>query len=237
LIKMAKPKRIVLIRHGNSQANADKNIRSSVPDHRIALTEDGQKQALNVGQKLKSYFEKYYPDTVAAYVSPYTRTRQTYELIKKSNLNITREYEDPRIREQDFGHLRALEAFQLIDSERSAFGTFFYRIPDGESGADVYDRISSFLDTLWRDFEKADYPENTLIVSHGLTIRLFMMRWLHWSVEHFERLRNPLNCEYYILEMQRDGKYKLLNEFREYTKEEQESWAADSSQIVKPWMA
>jgi broad specificity phosphatase PhoE len=56
-------------------------------------------------------------------------------------------------------------------------------------------------------------PQNTLIVSHGITIRLFLMRWFHWTVEEFECLRNLDNCEYYILKRQpsytKTGHYKI----------------------------
>jgi broad specificity phosphatase PhoE len=232
---MAKPKRIVLIRHGNSAANADKSVRATIPDHRIPLTEQGHRDAKDAGVRLKELFGK---QTIQVYLSPYLRTRETYEGLKlgaEYELNIVKEYEDPRIREQDFGHLRALEAFALIDAERSAFGTFYYRIPDGESGADVYDRVTTFLDTMYRDFEKQDYAENALIVSHGLTIRLLLMRWLHWSVEKFEKLKNPFNCEHFTLLLGDDGKYHLQNQLREYTDEESEAYKNSGGR--KPWMA
>ena len=74
---------------------------------------------------------------------------------------------------------------------RDAYGTFYYRISEGESGADVYDRVSDFFGTLHRDFEKPDFPANALIVTHGMTLRLFLMRWFHWTVEEFEQLANP----------------------------------------------
>jgi hypothetical protein len=32
-----------------------------------------------------------------------------------------------------------------------------------------------------------------------MTLRMFLMRWFHWTVEEFETLRNPKNCE--IVEM------------------------------------
>ena len=38
-----------------------------------------------------------------------------------------------------------------------------------------------------------------LLVSHGLTMRLFCMRWFHWSVKFFETLRNPDNAETRVL--------------------------------------
>ena len=50
------------------------------------------------------------------------------------------------------------------------------------SGADVYDRVSTFLETLYRDMEKGGCGENAIIVSHGLFCRLFLMRYYHWKV-------------------------------------------------------
>ena len=37
-------------------------------------------------------------------------------------------------------------------------------------------------------------PEAVVVVSHGLTIRCFVMRFLHLSVEQFEDLANPGNA-------------------------------------------
>ncbi len=50
------------------------------------------------------------------------------------------------------------------------------------SGADVYDRVSTFLETMYRDMEKGGCGQNTIIVSHGLFCRLFLMRYYHWPV-------------------------------------------------------
>ncbi len=33
------------------------------------------------------------------------------------------------------------------------------------------------------------------IVTHGLTIRCFVMRFLHLTVEQFDVMDNPANCE------------------------------------------
>ena len=122
-------------------------------------------------------------------------------------MDSTRVFDDPRLREQEWGNFRSPEETALVQKERYAYGTFYYRFPSGESGADVYDRISSFLETMHRDFEKPDYPENTLIVSHGMTIRIFLMRWFHLSVEEFETWENPMNCQAFIMNLGSDGKY------------------------------
>ena len=50
------------------------------------------------------------------------------------------------------------------------------------SGADVYDRVSTFLETLYRDMEKGGCGNNAVLVSHGLFCRLFLMRYYHWKV-------------------------------------------------------
>lgn len=72
-------------------------------------------------------------------------------------------------------------------------------MPGGESGADVLDRISSFFVTLFRFFQESDDcgPDTTVvIVSHGLTSRLFLSRFFHWSVETFEETLNLPNAGY-----------------------------------------
>jgi broad specificity phosphatase PhoE len=205
-----KPQRIILIRHGHSQGNADKNQYKTVPDYALDLTAAGIEEARLAGKEIKSILGA---ESLYVYLSPYYRTRQTYNCIKESiEANVVKAIEDPRIREQDWGHLRGPEVNDEIIKERDLFSTFYYRIPDGESGADVFDRVSTFLETLYRDFDKPDYPENVLIVTHGMTLRLFLMRWFHWTVEEFEDLRNPRNCQIVVMQRQPDQRYVLTSE-------------------------
>ena len=207
-----KPNRIILIRHGESEGNIDKNQYQFVPDYALNLTSKGIEQARRAGMEIKEIIGS---ETVHAYVSPYFRTRQTYQhLMIGLEANISKINEDPRIREQDWGHLRHPDENEGIIRQRDDFSTFYYRIPDGESGADVYDRVSTFLETLYRDFNKPNYPQNTLIVTHGMTLRLFLMRWFHWAVEEFENLRNPRNCQVVVLNKRPDDKYELATKLR-----------------------
>jgi broad specificity phosphatase PhoE len=207
-----RPKRIILIRHGKSQGNADEKLRETIPDYALNLTSEGIEQARQAGREIRKIIGE---ETVQAYISPYFRTRQTFHHIQESiKDNVVKTYEDPRIREQDWGHLRNLELNDEIQSERDNFSTFYYRIPDGESGTDVYDRVSNFLDTLHRDFDKSDYAENTLIVTHGLTLRLFLMRWFHMSVEEYELLRNPPNCQIVVLQKKISEHYDLISDLK-----------------------
>lgn len=207
-----RPNRIILIRHGESEGNVDKNQYQFTPDYALNLTLKGIEQARQAGLEIKEIVGS---ETIHAYVSPYFRTRQTYQNLREGiSENIIKMIEDPRIREQEWGHLRHPDENEGIIQQRDSFSTFYYRIPDGESGADVFDRVSTFLETLYRDFNKPDYPQNTLIVTHGLTLRMFLMRWFHWTVEEFENLLNPHNCQVVVMNKRLDNKYELVTTLR-----------------------
>lgn len=206
-----RPKRIVLIRHGQSEGNVDHRLFETKPDHTMELTEKGIDEARDVGRQLRALFGE---EKVRVYVSPYKRAKQTLRELAIAHLT-DRVIEEPRLREQDWGNFQHRERIADQKAQREHFGHFFYRMQHGESGADVYDRVSAFTDSLWRGFSWPDYPPNVLLVTHGLTMRLFMMRWFHWSVEYFESLENPRNCE---IKMLTDGPkgYVLEGSFRQW---------------------
>lgn len=212
-----KPDRIFLVRHGQSIGNVNKNVYKKIPDYALQLSEQGKKEAIEAGNQIKNIIGE---ESLKCYISPFWRTRQTYlgimkafPLVLKTNKTF---YEDPRLREQEWaGSLREDGYMADIESERDSFGHFYYRFKGGESCADVFDRISGFLDTLHRDFEKSDFPKNCIIVSHGMTLRVFLMRFFHLSVEEFERLKNPKNCQFVLLELM-GSKYKMIKGLDDY---------------------
>lgn len=207
-----KPKRIILIRHGESEANVDKYLFGRVPDYTIELTEKGRMQAQEAGQRLKELVGE---ESLYFYVSPFWRARSTFEEAAASFPGEQFRYsEEPRLREQEWGYLRCQEDFDKICRERREYGTFYYRIPGGEAGSDVYDRINDLLGSLYRDFANQDFPQNCVLVTHGLTIRLFVMRFFHLTVEEFERMLAPKNCDLVVLELQEDGHYRLTTEMQ-----------------------
>lgn len=208
-----KPTNIYIIRHGQSASNADLSVHATIPDWKIPLTQLGIEQSQAAG---KIIAEKIGSQKLGVYISPFLRTRDTWKnmAVNIPGSAIAFEKEDPRIREQEWGHLRCAEEYSPIDKEREEYGTFFYRIPDGESGADVYCRCSGFLDTLHRDFEKPDFPDNVLIVCHGYTMRVLLMRWFHYTVEHFHDLANSHNCQIVELKLNEKNKYDLMTPWK-----------------------
>ncbi|KAK9762828.1 hypothetical protein K7432_011053, partial [Basidiobolus ranarum] len=213
---LQRPRKIILIRHGESVANLDKSIHRVVPDHRIRLTKKGVEQAREAGKRVQEEITS--SDKIQFYVSPYLRTRQTFKEL--STTLTTTEYnvfEEPRLREQDWGNFQAPpEIMKKICEEREKYGHFYYRIPNGESGADVYDRMSTFIESLHRAFDKPDFPSVLVLVTHGLLARLFVMRWFRHSVEEFESQDNLRHCEFIVMQKTDQEKYELTKTLRKW---------------------
>lgn len=180
------PKRILLIRHAQSEANENPLIYSEKPDHLHELTSLGERQSQEAGNRLHSLFGN---ESYGVFVSPYLRTMRTMEIACGS---IGRDpvfiHEDPRLREQDHGPMRSPDTSAEHRNERNLHGMFFYRFPSGESCADIFDRVSTFLETLHRRFAAQNFPENILMFTHGTAMKCFLMRWYHWSYRTFETL-------------------------------------------------
>ncbi len=211
---MSKPNRIILLRHATPEGNVNKEIYKTKPDYALNLTENGILQSIHSGKDLGILLRN---EGVSIYVSPFYRTRQTFQYVKPF-INVAETREDPRLREQEWcGRLRT-EGYDYNTEERDAFGHFYYRFHGGESCADVFDRVSTFLETLHRDFRKPNYSKNCLIVTHGMTLRVFLMRWFRLTIEEFELLRNPKNAQFFVMELQKNGKYELITPLEKYEK-------------------
>ncbi|PIA51793.1 hypothetical protein AQUCO_01100574v1 [Aquilegia coerulea] len=217
-----RPKRIILIRHGQSKGNVNENEYTQVPDPKIELTKKGFKEAEECGEKIKKLIENDGVNDwqVYFYVSPYKRTLDTLRGVGKAfdSSRIAGVREEPRLREQDFGNFQDREKMRLDKAMRIRYGRFFYRFPDGESAADVYDRITGFRETLRQDIEIGRFQPpgqrspnmNLIIVSHGLTLRVFLMRWYKWTVEQFEGLSNFCNGGMIVMQQGYGGRYSLV---------------------------
>ncbi|KAJ5835191.1 Histidine phosphatase superfamily clade-1 [Penicillium robsamsonii] len=225
---MGKPRMIILVRHAQSEGNKNRDIHQTIPDHRVKLTAEGYRQAQDAGRRLRDLLQP--DDKLHFFTSPYRRTRETTEGIIESLTSDTpspspfqrhtiKVYEEPRLREQDFGNFQPCSTeMERMWMERADYGHFFYRIPNGESAADAYDRVSGFNESLWRQFGEDDFANVCVLVTHGLMARVFLMKWYHWSVEYFEDLRNINHCEFLILTHNpENGKYTLQNKLRTWS--------------------
>jgi len=208
---LVRPKRIFVVRHGESLGNISPEVYINVPDWRISLTEEGKEQAKATGSKISHIIGE---DPVFFYTSPYRRTKETLQsmVTEFEQSDIVGVREEPRLTEQQFGNFQNLDEIQICKVERSSYGRFYYRFPQGESGFDVYTRVSTFLPDLYRDAANAElFGEgqtardlNVVIVSHGLTLRLLLMRWFQYTISDFEQSHNPPNAAFVVMERRED---------------------------------
>ncbi|KAK8934244.1 hypothetical protein KSP39_PZI014795 [Platanthera zijinensis] len=217
-----RPRRIILVRHGESEGNLDESVYTRVPDPRIGLTAKGWDQALERGRRIRDIISAECIDDwkVYFYASPYRRTLETLRSIGMAfdRCRIAGVREEPRLREQDFGNFQDRERMRVEKEIRLRYGRFFYRFDNGESAADVYDRITGFRETLKSDIDVGRFQPpgqqspnmNLVIVSHGLTLRVFLMRWYKWTVEQFEGLSNFDNGGMLVMQTGYGGRYSLL---------------------------
>jgi broad specificity phosphatase PhoE len=188
--------RIILLRHAQSLGNVDELAYCRIPDHALPLTELGRRQARAAGPVLGEVLGD---GPVTAYVSPYVRAIDTFRLLGLGDL-IGRVVPEPRLREQDWGNLQDPVEQEVQKQKRHEYGHFFYRLAHGESGADVDDRVASFLNELeQRCAADPAHPNTALVVSHGLTMRLLCRRLFSWSIDLFESLSNPEHCDHRVL--------------------------------------
>ncbi len=213
-IKLSRrPFRIIFVRHGESVANIDPTIYNTTPEYNIGLTEKGKEQAKAAGQKIKQVIGD---EEIKFHVSPILRTRQTFEGIS-SNFS-PKQYssvQDVLIREQEHGNYLKGEFAEKIEKMKDV-GTFFYRFDNGESSCDVYDRAILFLFLLFRDAEKYGCEKNVIVVTHGMYIKVMLMRYFNWTIEEFEKRGSVSNCQVFVLEKDEKGHYSVVSDDLKY---------------------
>ena len=148
-----KPEKIFIVRHGQSHGNVSREIYKYIPDYALQLTDLGMEQAARVGHDISQIIRG---ESIQFYVSPFWRTRQTYlGIVKENTASKISYYEDPRLREQEWSQkLGSRGGYRDNEEiERDNYGHFYYRFNGGESCADVFDRVSDFMGTMFRDFK------------------------------------------------------------------------------------
>ena len=192
--------KIFLIRHGESMQNTKENYQIGLPDHKVYLTERGKEEARLAGEFLKKYIvdNKIDLSNSVMWVSPYTRTRETANIINEE-LCIKRVKEDITLIEQQYGLFsdKEIETLKVMYPDQFAFydnyyqndGKFYAKLPQGESPFDVALRTKQFIDTIYRDKEDVLF-----VVSHGITIKTIIMNFFHYSPEWYSNELTPGNC-------------------------------------------
>mmetsp|Transcript_150521 Transcript_150521/g.273961 ORF Transcript_150521/g.273961 Transcript_150521/m.273961 type:complete len:442 (-) Transcript_150521:253-1578(-) len=219
------PEKIILLRHAESEGQVNRKIMATKADNKLDLSERGREQARAAGLKLKKLLG---PDgRISAVLSPFERTQQTLCGVMETlgEDRVHQVHVDVRVRELEFANLQNASAEQAKkdNEEKLVVGRFFHRPPTGESQADVYDRCSDFWESFCSGYSIrtrfssshfqsiSDRDRALLIVTHGLTVRLLLMRFFSWSVDTVETVYNPDNCNMWVLTKNHEmRRYDLL---------------------------
>ncbi len=208
------PQKIIVMRHAESQEDVDKTVYAHTADLDIALSPRGEKQSVDISHTLSNILGK---GRVHFYISPGLRLRQTYDLMtSRFPEDVCHGFSvETLILKQYWGDV-TVENRREIEIARYKEGVLVYRFPNGESGQQLVDRFRLFANNLRGEFAKRDFPENIVILTHGFEMRVFLMVWFGWSIEYFESLANPKNCEMITLYLKPDGSYSMDREMRVY---------------------
>jgi len=216
---------ILLVRHGESQANVDASLYTSTADHAVELSKRGIDQAAKTGEQIRKYYEEQYgpkiPDDwkCRIWTSTYKRARQTAEILRTNSGGwITDIRENIFLVEQQFGLFEGVEwASGMVDTQfpqelhhynkcATFGGRFWARVPMGESRFDVCRRVYHSIAPITQDAVKHNI-KHVIIVSHGVTLRAFMMCYFNLTPEWFEEEPNPTNCSVRLIRDHKDVGY------------------------------
>ncbi|UZK65898.1 histidine phosphatase family protein [Sphingomonas sp. M1-B02] len=202
------PKRLWVVRHGQSAGNVARDLAHDSGEHRIAietrdvdvpLSELGYAQAEALGRWFTQGAGNGRPDVILT--SPYLRARETARTFRDAGGADPDEAicGDERLREKEFGILDGLTTagIHAILPEQAEFrrllGKFYHRPPGGESWCDVIFRLRSLLDTV--SLHYAD--REVMIVAHQvvvLCLRYIIENLSEEEILEIDRQGDVANC-------------------------------------------
>jgi broad specificity phosphatase PhoE len=227
---MPRPINLLLVRHAVSQANLDNTLYTRLPDVRVPLAQEGHAQARATGDAIAAWVQAQRdPGGTRIYCSPYQRTRETcvqVEAALKDQAIAYDRIEELALREISFGLFDGLRDEELPNTfprEHAYYqkhvdfeGEFYAPMPLGESRVQVADRVKGVFGTIIRDNRERENGyriRNFVIVSHGVTIRAFVMQWLHLTPEWYQAQHNPANGSVTLISSDGTSPYALTTLF------------------------
>jgi len=163
---------LFVIRHGRSAGQDNPDLYREIGDDKLDITETGQKQSYCAALVLREQLNDLQLSTPVIYHSTCARGAQTAQVIE-SVLRTGNLLAEPRLNKQKFGAFDGLlsdqqrqttlpDLFAQYARDLQEAGPYYARPPQGESIADVVDRISAALS----DISAKQTP--AILVTHGL---------------------------------------------------------------------
>ncbi|HCG8517694.1 TPA: histidine phosphatase family protein [Vibrio parahaemolyticus] len=152
-------RRIFVLRHGETEFNADKKLQGHCNS---SLTSKGSDQARRVGTTLKQYVEN---RPLRVYSSTLGRALQTSQIVcEELNYSYENLNKEPRLKEFSLGEWeqRTIPSLEQEIPNLLAQNDWYLQAPNCETYESVRERLSSWLSDVADD-------EDIVVVSHGLT--------------------------------------------------------------------
>ncbi|ENY6496103.1 histidine phosphatase family protein [Vibrio parahaemolyticus] len=152
-------RRIFVLRHGETEFNADKKLQGHCNS---SLTSKGSDQARRVGTTLKQYVEN---RPFRVYSSTLGRALQTSQIVcEELNYSYENLNKEPRLKEFSLGEWeqRTIHSLEQEIPNLLAQNDWYLQAPNCETYESVRERLSSWLSDVTHD-------EDIVVVSHGLT--------------------------------------------------------------------
>lgn len=197
------PKRLYLLRHGQTDANVLNIIAGERPD--MLLNEVGLKQAALTAKALSQAVFHH------LYMSPAARARQTAKQIFEHHVPIVFGDVQDDFREINFGVLEGLTFEKAKELYEDLLATYRESpskcaFPKGESMAEAYDRVGRGINRILIEHRQ---NENVLIVSHGGTMALIFLYLFDFDMDKtFHAVRHN-NCGLSIIDLENRDKLNV----------------------------
>lgn len=206
-----RPKRIFVTRHGESIGNIDWRNYFIYKDEDLMLTPKGKIQANVLGINLNNQIQ----GSVEIATSHYLRAKDTAEIVARAlGSKVTSFRVDADLRELKWSDYKGGPNAVLQTQQRQNMGPFKSHNEGGESPYDVWVRQADVLDRFEKEWENDIYPENLVIVCHGITMLTLLMRLASIPQKKYETLATPHNCEVVELVPKGSKGYKLVTPLR-----------------------
>ncbi len=190
------PLRLVLVRHGQTTANAEGILDTRLPGH--PLSEEGHQQATQLAERLAG------EPVVAVYASRALRAQQTAQPVAARHGMAAQVLAG--VHEVSIGDLEGCQAPDAHRTLHELYRTWHYgdleaARPSGESGKQVLDRYLVDIAAI----RSAHRDGTAVLVSHGAAIRLAVVALAVNVDGSFAAARLLPNVATVLLEADRDG--------------------------------
>lgn len=204
--------KIYIVRHGESEGNANKDVYGLVPTELIKLTDLGIAQSKDIGASLSSKIDV---NSTTFFVSTFLRAQQTYDnMLSKFDDDSAKVVADRKIDSDQIVEVNSYshpsyERFMELKKDLSSQEFYYFKHPEGENCEEAYDRLSKFMDQTIDAYEKdRSLGDSAVLVMHGLSISLLIKYLLKFDIEGYRSLHYPVNCECLHFYLDDSGNFK-----------------------------